>query len=61
MKNMTAKIEAHIAKISDEARADYAARQIDEVMTDALYRDCDADTKEEMNEALEIAIALCRK
>lgn len=61
MKNMTAKIEAHIAKISDEARADYAARQIDEVMTDALYRDCEADTKEKMEEALEIAISTCRK
>lgn len=61
MKDMTSAIEAHLAKISDEARADYAARQIDEVMTDALYRDCEADTKEEMEEALEIAISICRK
>jgi len=60
MKNMTAKIKAHIATISDEARADYAARQIDDVMTDALYNDCEAATKEEMSEALEIAIALCQ-
>ncbi|HNC91750.1 MAG TPA: hypothetical protein PL000_22710 [Anaerolineales bacterium] len=59
--NLHQKIAAHLAKISEEARQDYASRQIDEVMTDALYRDCDADTKEEMNEALEIAIELCRK
>jgi len=60
MKNMTDKIKAHIATISDEARADYATRQIDEVMTDALYGACEAETKKEMIEALEIAISICK-
>jgi len=56
MKNMTSKIEAHIAEISDEARADYGAKQIDAVMTDALYRACGAATKDEMRQALAEAI-----
>ena len=53
-------IQTHISKISDDARADYSARRIDEVMTDALYRACGADSKAEMNTALETAIRLCQ-
>ena len=59
MKDMTAAIKTHIAKISAEAREDFSANRIDEVMTDALYRDCGADTKDEMAEALALAISIC--
>lgn len=48
-------ISKHISTVSPEARADMAAGQWDEVMTDALYAACGAETTEEMTEARSIA------
>lgn len=55
-KNMNAEnIKNHVKNASDEARRDMAASRWDEVMTDALYADCGAETQDEMATAREIA------
>lgn len=48
-------ISKHVATVSTEARKDMAAGQWDEVMTDALYAACGAETQDEMAEARQIA------
>lgn len=48
-------IAKHVSTVSAEARKDMAASQWDEVMTDALYAACGAETTEEMSEARDIA------
>lgn len=52
---MTGAIKSHIASLSPDARQDIAAGQWDEVMTDALYAACGAQTVEEMAAARGIA------
>lgn len=48
-------ISKHVATVSTEARKNMAAGQWDEVMTDALYAACGAETTEEMAQARDIA------
>lgn len=48
-------IAKHVATVSTEARKDMAAGQWDEVMTDALYAACGAETQDEMTESRQIA------
>ena len=48
-------ISKHVATVSTEARKSMAAGQWDEVMTDALYTACGAETPEEMAQARDIA------
>jgi hypothetical protein len=50
-------ITKHVATVSTEARKDMAGGLWDEVMTDALYAACGAETAEEMAEARSIAEA----
>ena len=51
-------VVAHVAGVSDEARADMAAGRWDSVMTDALYAFCGARTPEEMSDARSTATAV---
>jgi len=47
----TKKIAAHVASLSISTRTAIAASEWDEVMTDALYAACGAETAEQMAEA----------
>lgn len=49
------KIAEHVAKMSEEAKRDMVAGRWDEVMTDALYAACGAETTAEMQEARDVA------
>jgi hypothetical protein len=53
----TENISKHVSTVSTEALADMAAGQWDEVMTDALYAACGAETVDEMTSARSIAEA----
>jgi hypothetical protein len=48
-------IQPYVKNLSSDARADIVAGQWDEVMTDALYAACGAETHEEMTEARSLA------
>ena len=49
------KIVEHVQSLGEEARSDISAGQWDDVMTDALYAWCGAETVEEMSEARRLA------
>ena len=44
-------ITTHLETLSNEARRDMATGHWDEVMADALYAACEAETSEDMNRA----------
>jgi len=60
IKMNTEAILSHVKNASAEARADMAAGNWDEVMTDALYAACGASTAGEMAEARSKALAHLR-
>ena len=50
----------HINGLGEEARDDWACNRIDEVMTDALFGACGAETQDEMVQAKDVARACAR-
>jgi len=53
-------IKTHVQNLSSDARADIAAGQWDEVMSDALYAACGATTTQEMADARATAEDIAR-
>lgn len=49
------RIHTYVKNLSSDARVDIASGHWDEVMTDALYANCGAETQAEMTEARSLA------